>query len=68
MAGSSGPWEVLTVRLPFCRLQAEMYTPMSFNAFPFDTQYLSVQLQYGNKYPESPINIVPSGELVPRSK
>lgn len=45
-------------------LQAELYTPMSFKAFPFDTQYLSVQLQYGDKYPESPVNIVPSGEVM----
>jgi hypothetical protein len=47
-------WLVLCV-------QGEFYAPMSFNAFPFDTQYLSVQMQYGNKFPNSPVRIVPSG-------
>lgn len=41
-------------------VQGEFYAPMSFNAFPFDTQYLSVQMQYGNKFPNSPVRIVPS--------
>lgn len=35
---------------------------MSFRAFPFDKQYLNIQIQYGNKYPEDPVNIIPSGE------
>ncbi|KAL4421264.1 hypothetical protein ABPG75_010555 [Micractinium tetrahymenae] len=41
-------------------VQGELYTPLQFRSFPFDKQYLSVQLQLGNKYPEDPVTIIPS--------
>ncbi|KAI7836521.1 hypothetical protein COHA_009622 [Chlorella ohadii] len=42
-------------------IQGEFYTPLQFQSFPFDKQYLSVQVQYGNKFaPNSTINIIPS--------
>ncbi|PRW32523.1 alpha beta- isoform C [Chlorella sorokiniana] len=42
-------------------IQGEFYTPLQFRSFPFDKQYLSVQVQYGNKFaPDSTVNIVPS--------
>ncbi|PSC69798.1 ligand-gated ion channel [Micractinium conductrix] len=41
-------------------VQAQLYTPLQFCSFPFDKQYLSVQLQYGNKYPDDPVRFRPS--------
>ncbi|KAL4421658.1 hypothetical protein ABPG77_001199 [Micractinium sp. CCAP 211/92] len=41
-------------------VHGEMYTPLQFHSFPFDRQYLSFQMQLGNKYPDDPVRIVPS--------
>ncbi|KAL4424607.1 hypothetical protein ABPG77_009191 [Micractinium sp. CCAP 211/92] len=41
-------------------LQGQMYTPLQFRPFPFDKQYLSIQMQLGNKYPDDPVTVIPS--------
>lgn len=40
--------------------QGTYYNAMQFKAFPFDTQYLTVQVQYANRSPRSPVRLFPS--------
>ncbi len=36
----------------------------SFCRLLYRRQYLSIQMQLGNKYPDDPVTVIPSGELI----